>query len=430
MTAPAGAAAARIRASIGLKPMRHESCLALYFVTIMAPWSVTTTESYVVLSMIRDVFLVFLVMAILASSRGRASDRSRFVLAVSLAMFFGVGTALAFFSGAISLFGLSEVAAMLLTLLGCLALSVGAERLDARRFLWPVVSFCVFVMLFSIQTGGMTLGLPIRLELTFAESDYTLSGAAFWGLSTIFSLSLMSIERNVIVKALLAVFSGFGVLAAVSFGARGESVALLAVVCMFVFRRSKVLFAAIFGAIVVLIKIGIESGIVEEFTLYTRLLEVQGGYYGLRDQLLSDAGVMLAAKPVCLLTGCGFAYFQVFHGYPYSFYVHNQLVETIIVFGVPLTMVFLCLAAAGAWRMRRLPIFDRCFVYVMVFAGLTALKSGSIEGSLLLVPLCFFCIVNAVRRSTGLVDGIAANPLAGAGRGPSAARSSERPARS
>jgi hypothetical protein len=416
MTVPSSVAAARIRASIVLKPMRQEDCLALYFMTIMAPWSVTTTESHAVLSTIRDVFLVFLVMALLASSRSRFSDRSRFLHAVSLATFFGIGTALAFFSGAISLFGFSDVAAMLLTLVGCLALSVGAERLDVRRFLWPVVLFSVFVMVFSIQTGGMTLGLPIRLELTFAESDYTLSGAAFWGLSVIFSLSLMSIERNVIIKSALALFSGFGVLAAASFGARGESVALLAVVCMFLFRRSKILFALTFGVFIVLIKIGIDSGIVEEFTLYTRLLEVQGGYYGLRDQLLSDAGSMLAVKPVCLMTGCGFAYFQIFHGYPYSFYVHNQLVEMIIVFGVPLTLGFLSLVAIGAWRMRRLPIFDRCFVYLMVFAGLTALKSGSIEGSLLLVPLCFFCIVNAVGRSTALVDGIATIPLASAGR--------------
>ena len=104
MPVPCSAAAARFRASISLKPMSQENCLALYFMTIMAPWSVTTTESYVVLSTIRDVLLVFLVMALLASLRGKFSDRSRFVYAVSLAMFFGVGTGLAVFSGAISLF--------------------------------------------------------------------------------------------------------------------------------------------------------------------------------------------------------------------------------------------------------------------------------------------------------------------------------------
>lgn len=391
----------------GLRPVRKEICLALYFATIMAPWSVTTTSSYVVLSAIRDVLLLLLVMALFSSLREKLADRSRLVLVVSLSIFFGLGTVLALISGAISLFGFSEVAALFLTLAGCLSLSVGAERLDARTFLWPVVVFCVFVLFLSIQIGGMTLGLPIRLDLTYAETDYTLSGAAFWGLSTIFSLTLMSIERNVIIKTALAMFSGFGVLAAASFGARGENVALLAVVSLFLFRQSKVLFVAICGVFGVLIKVGIDSGAFEGFTLYARLLEVQGGYYGLRDQLLSDAGALLAAKPTCLLTGCGFAYFQLFHGYPYSLYVHNQLVEMIIVFGVPLTVASLCVVVAGAWRMRGFPIFGSCLVYVLVFAALTALKSSSIEGSLILVPLCFLCIVNAFRGPTGVMGGVA-----------------------
>lgn len=387
-----------------LRPLfGSEVCIALYFMTIMAPWSVTTTGSYTVLSAARNVLLLLLVIASGVVARSRLSDSSTGVAMVCLISLFGLGTLLAFISGAIALLDFSEVAAMLITVFGCIVLSVDAERLSPRKLLWPIVAFCFLVLVFSVQSGGMTLGVPIKLDLSFAESDYTLSGAAFWALATLFTISLLTFERNVIVRCVLFSFAMFSALATASFGARGETIALIVVAGVFLFRRNKIVFAGLFAALALLLQVASQSGLIEEFTLYARILEVQGGYFGLRDQLLEDAFGLLSEKPLCLVTGCGFAYFQWFYGYPYSFYVHNQLVESLIVFGMPLTFFFLSLTVFGAWRLRRVSLFDRCLVYVMGFAFVTALKSGSIEGSLLLLPLCFFCISGAVRPSARIL---------------------------
>lgn len=375
----------------------NEVCVVLYFMTIMAPWSVTTIGSYTVLSTGRNVLLVLLVLAVVLNVRRRIFDFSTGFTMVVLLVFFGAGILLAFLSGAISFFGVSEVAVMLLTCLGCFVLTVDLASLSPRKVLWPLVAFCFLILLFSLQIGGMTLAVPLKLDLGFNESTYTLSGAAFWALSALFSCSLLTFEKNIVVRIVLISFALFSVLAAVSFGARGETIALFLVAAVFLFRRSRIAFAVVALAVVMLLRLAADNGLIEEFTLYARLLEVRGGYFGLRDQLLEDAFRLLTSNPLCLMTGCGFAYFQWFFGYEYGLYVHNQLVEVVIALGLPVTFCFLCLVVYGAWRLRGVPLFDGFLVYIMGFAFITALKSGNIEGSLLLMPLCFCCLSGAIR---------------------------------
>lgn len=374
--------------------MRPDTVVVLYFMTIMAPWAATTTESYAVLSATRSVLAGFLVLGLAFVLHRRILMRNWSTLFGWLAVFFGFGLLIAAASGAASLLTISDIGAIGLTIIGCLVFFEQADNLNAKRLLWPMVAFSVFVLAVSFRTGGMKLGFPLRLELSYAEADYTLSGAAFWSLSAIFAFALAAIERGVFLKSILILHACFSVLASASFGARGESIALFLVLAAWLLRRSKAAFAVGCIGAYFFLKFGVNSGAVEAFTLYTRLLEVQSGYYGIRDQLLVEAAHLIADKPWCLLSGCGFAFFQFSQGYPYGLYIHNQFVELVISFGVPISSVFIAMVGLGAWRMRYSPVFNGFLLYVLAFAGITALKSGSIEGSVILIPLCFFCIAN------------------------------------
>ncbi|WP_286908296.1 hypothetical protein [Roseovarius sp.] len=147
----------------------------------------------------------------------------------------------------------------------------------------------------------------------------------------------------------------------------------------------------------------VDLSFISKFTLFARLQQVAGGYYGLRDQLLAESMGLLGDKSICLALGCGFSYFQHYYGYAYGLYPHNQLVELVIVFGLPFSLVFIGFTAIGCRRLFKGSGAGFLFALLWGYSAVVALKSGSVDSTSLFIPLSFMCICHSgiVFRSRG-----------------------------
>lgn len=269
-----------------------------------------------------------------------------------------------------------------------------------RDSVWNTVSqlfvvFSLVISLFLLFTGGITL-LPTpryNFDLLTVSGDrlsYTHGPSKFFGMSAIFSFWLYQrarfVEGRVVYFALLILFL---VLSAVG-AARGEIVALLAVILMMYFQsgwKGVLRAAALMVCVYVVFTILLQAlpFVVEDLVVVARFSEILSGSWGVRDVLTWKSLSLLGNNPECLIHGCGYTFFQAHYGYPYELYPHNIYIESVITWGVP-GLVLLLLAILGLFSRPYLG----SFFWIGVFFLLIGLKSGDLIGSWLALTFLFY----------------------------------------
>lgn len=109
-----------------------------------------------------------------------------------------------------------------------------------------------------------------------------------------------------------------------------------------------------------------------------------------RGRLLSWSFGLLASRPDCLWHGCGFGFFQSFHDLDYSYYPHNQAVEMVITFGLPLTVVLAFFVGRGFLKYVQFHGLKDPLVLFFIYVLVCCLKSGALFTDAMLVAGFFF----------------------------------------
>ncbi len=119
---------------------------------------------------------------------------------------------------------------------------------------------------------------------------------------------------------------------------------------------------------------------------------ISGGLNGgnVRGQLLSRSFDLLISRSDCLWHGCGFGFFQSFYNLSYGYYPHNQAVEMVITFGLPITVVLAFFVGRGFLRYIRSHGLKDPFVLFFIYAFVCCLKSGALFTDAMLVAGFFF----------------------------------------
>jgi len=164
-------------------------------------------------------------------------------------------------------------------------------------------------------------------------------------------------------------------------GGRGDviaSVFMVSVCLVLHYPRSVIVLAPIF-LVGGMFYVGLD-GILGELVIVDRLLNLEHSF-GLRDVLAQESINLLFSDPKCLLVGGGFGYFQDYYGYDYGKYPHNFLLESLITFGLPLTILMMGLAMRGIYLqwISAEPAGAGYMFFGYFF--LISLKSGSFTGS-------------------------------------------------
>lgn len=258
---------------------------------------------------------------------------------------------------------------------------------------YPAAMFLFFY--FSISTaliiflGGMETNFPPHFIFSYSDSLYSQGITKFYMIGALVSLFLaMKSKKIFLIINLLA----FVVFISLSFlgSARGDFLFGIFVILVYLsFRYKSSFIMAFLFSLILLINFVTMPSYSEEFLMLQRLQSVADGNLGTRDLLISNAIELVYENPVCLLTGCGFNYFQVYHSYEFGLYPHNILMEYLITFGLIITFLIFLLFYFGFSKAQK----DKEMTFTPVLSCyllLLSLKSGSIFEFLTLAIVSYY----------------------------------------
>jgi hypothetical protein len=208
---------------------------------------------------------------------------------------------------------------------------------------------------------------------------YSQATSALFGIASIYFL-LVSFGKVflwafflIITSLIFLYFSAIG-------GARGDFIIALALYCLILLRHKSVYSYLLLLSLTVLTSYIIFSEkYSENFLLLERFRDlIETGSFGERDVLLAQSLSLLSDHSFCIITGCGFNYFQHFFGYDYGMYPHNIVIEFLITYGAFISLPFFYLVVMGIRDFYGSQRVDGFFVYFIFFVFLTNLKSGSL----------------------------------------------------
>lgn len=172
-------------------------------------------------------------------------------------------------------------------------------------------------------------------------------------------------------------------------GGRGDFIAFIIIIITINFMRSwwhalviaTSLAIASFAVLGILINLSYDTIAAERFLVLYREFGS-----GARASLLLDAVNLLYNDWSCLVVGCGFTYFQYYYDYNYGFYPHNILIESFIVWGVPLTLLIIVFFLKGLFHDKRIDFIK----YIGMFFAIISMKSGDVIGSWFVLGFILF----------------------------------------
>lgn len=371
--------------------------VAAYFVVVTIMLSTTTTASRSVTGFVMIAAAAVTITCIVQLSRLRKLSRRQFAtiaMFLSLAIWATLGSMLSQ-----SLYVVSEVMLIDISVVGAglLIFSSGSGKVLPDALSKVFVAYIALAFCLNLMTGGLILELPPRFSFEYAsdqygaELGYSQGASNFYGLGAIAAAFWLTRRGNIFEKMLAATLMVFSMSVSVIGGARGDTaIALLIVTAYFVLRtpgKASLWITALALACIALITDWTWS---EDLLFVTRILSIGEGDYGYRDQLYAQVMELLSLKPLCLVTGCGVGYFQNFYHYEQGMYPHNILLESLVIFGLPLTVVFVLLVIRGSIMYHRRVGECDLFLLFTLYAFGVSLKSGSFFGSWLTLAGCLY----------------------------------------
>ena len=183
-------------------------------------------------------------------------------------------------------------------------------------------------------------------------------------------------------------------------GARGDFAVSILVFVLILFRLYSLRFNLLFSIVLVTAIICFSFVVnISDILLYQRFQVIFDGDLGLRDVFLSQTADLLFNQPVCLISGCGFNFFQLYYGYEFSMYPHNIIAELLITYGMFIGLPIVVLLSVGIWRAFRSDAGTSFVFYFCIFQIGIALKSGTLISMTAIPVILFFCSFAFVRSS-------------------------------
>lgn len=294
------------------------------------------------------------------------------------------GMSLALLNGSLAIGSIKLATNIIITICGILMFSANSKNILSEKFAAWFVVYVAAVTLFTIIIKGLefTPFPKFNFEYTSSfqkqETAYSQELSKFFGYGAAAAAVVYVNQKNKLIKYIFFFIAVIFLFLSFVGGARGDSVAALFVVVSYLVISNPVRFLLWLALIVFAVYFGVQDWAwLNNFTIFERLLDLKYNL-GYRDILLAQSFELLFREPSCLVFGCGFGYFQLYFSYPYDLYPHNVLVESVIVFGIPIALVYIFSIAGGLWlylhRCGRLDLLILFFVYSL----LVGLKSGAL----------------------------------------------------
>lgn len=255
-------------------------------------------------------------------------------------------------------------------------------------------------LIFTVIVGGFILEFPPRFIFEYAAIfhnvktvEHSQEISRFFGLGGILCMYVVSKRNDVWLSALIFIFGLIFLVLSLIGGARGDSVfaVVVAFTCLYFRYGIRMFIPILIAYLILLISIDDVGLLVEDFLILQRLMELGVDELGYRDRLLIMSIELIAENPRCLVIGCGFSFFQLYHGVELGWHPHNFIAELIIVYGLPLSLLFAFFTSLGVfYHWRKVGGVD-LFLVIFAYYFLVSLKSGSLMGHwFLMIGIAYF----------------------------------------
>jgi hypothetical protein len=281
------------------------------------------------------------------------------------------------------------VSNFLIVMCGVFLFSLAPNGIISKKVTTYFLFYVVSSFVVAIAFGGFVLEYPPHFNFDYNpygadEILYSQGISRFFGLGSISAVFLAYHGQNRSSRILLYSIALALLVISLLGGARGDSVAAVIVLFGYMMQKKpKLLFAWItVGIIFYFIKLNEIS--FDDFLIVNRLFSSHDKF-GLRDILFWQSINLLGNEPICLVFGCGFGYFQTYYGYEAGMYPHNLITETLISFGLPISVFLSCLIICGIIIYNRTKDGNDAFFLFFFYELLVSMKSGSILGDWIVV---------------------------------------------
>lgn len=365
----------------------------LISITVALP--LTTAEVRTLSVQTRGLTLALTALCVALQAVSVRGNRVMLLSMCAFTLFYLYGMLLAAIMGGLSTAMSDLPTTILLTSLGLFVLSQSAQgvtRSSARILVLYILAF----MLMTVVFGGLVLSMPPHFVFE-AQTDshgsavlYSQGVSKFFGLGLVLCGFLLQSERSAKLKALFLLLSLFLLLLAFLGGGRGDALAALIVFLFIVMTRmplkAKILTIITMGLPTALFIVNVN---LDDLVIFRRLSIILEGSVGVRDEIYADGIALLVDRFQCVTIGCGFDYYQYALQLDAGRYPHNQLLEAVIVWGIPLTSMLMVFTAIGLYKSFREKGEEDAFPYIALLFIIVAMKSGSVISSWILVISVF-----------------------------------------
>ncbi len=371
------------------KPWAEDVAVFFGFVATTVSFATTTLATRVVVELTRYASISIFFLIILALLfRERRIRRSRGVAVMLCILVISYGLALSVLNGGYEIVQADLLRDTLLIIAFSLVFSGSQDRIISDRLAKIILFYGVFFFFITIFLGGLDLSYPPKFVFEYSAdllgraTEYSQGVSKFYGFMAIISgfLSVKacrpSISFGYLVLTLLFIsLSALG-------GARGDSVAAIVIVMIFVFAfGGRQLKSAVVGLVIFSVFLLSSVFEVSDFVLFSRLQGLDDGL-GPRGDLYRMAYELISGQYFCSFFGCGFGYFQNHFNLAPGYYPHNLFLELAIVYGIPLSVFFLMVVGYAVYvDVRRNGAANILFYLVLFYLFIIQLKSGTLLGA-------------------------------------------------
>lgn len=270
-----------------------------------------------------------------------------------------------------------------ITLIG-LYLFLGRRQIIELKTVRHFLIYVGLVFFATVMFGGFSFSYPPHFIFEYQSTShgtsilYSQGVSKFFGLAAVLAIYSAFQFSKVRWRIAFIILSAALIMLSLLGGARGDGIIAVLLVFSFILLKSpKYTVILVFSAIIFWNSFS-EYLNADNFMIIARIMALENNF-GQRDILFQQAVILLADNPGCLLTGCGFGYFQTYFGYEPGLYPHNIALEALITWGLPITFFLIYLVARGLRKALRENMGNMdAFMLVFFYFVLISFKSGTI----------------------------------------------------
>lgn len=364
--------------------------LFLFFFVVTISMVTTSLTSRIIVEQARTLSIILLAFGLFISLFIIKFSNQNIFSSMFIVTFFSYGSLLSLTYGGI-VSSSATLIAITIIFMGTYLLSSPNIKSSQYRVAKWFIAYAIIVLLITYITDGLVFSpVPNFIfeysSMIFGTSvTYAQGTSQFYGYSALSAASLIVVQDNRVKRNALTLLMFLFILLSLLGGARGDSVFALLIALSYLIYRSGFKQNLKLLIVIIIILIGLSNTVdFNDILVFQRLESLSGGF-GSREILFSQSIELLYDNAGCIMHGCGFGFFQSYFGYDIGLYPHNFIVELIIVFGLPLTVIMLVICIKGFFvffkEYGRVDIIGLFFIYTF-FLGL---KSGSLITSWLLI---------------------------------------------